>query len=273
MYLSVCVYVCVSVHHTVLPPCWQAIAMQAHIQTHPNMPSSWPQGQCSCLAHNSDWLEYQWRELNPKQLLTRDIKQSGESSRGDLMMPPGKHVLAHTVALFNTIASKQLITLSKRVEEGYTASPRSPARGNWKPKDEAPWQYCREWTYVTTLPWYCFFILFLAGFHLSTLTPTTTGTSAKPKLQILCNCCLIILNHILPMKFLSVKVRKHLNPHLFICFHLCHWMSSRSVNWPLTRLELKETEIRICSFIHYLQQQMFWKKHNFPNLDSINMLS
>lgn len=38
----------------VLPPCWQAIAMQAHIQTHPNMPSSWPQGRCSCLAHNSD---------------------------------------------------------------------------------------------------------------------------------------------------------------------------------------------------------------------------
>lgn len=115
---------------TVLPPCWQATAMQAHIQTHLNMPSSWPQGQCSRLAHNSDWLEYQWRELNPKQLLTRDIKQSGESSRGDLMMPPGKHVLAHTGALFNTIASKQLITLSKRLEEGYTASPRRPARGN-----------------------------------------------------------------------------------------------------------------------------------------------
>lgn len=119
--LCVCIYMCVfssKVFQTVLPPCWQAIAMQARIQTHSNMPGSWPQGQCSCLAHNSDWLEYQWWELNPKQLLTRDIKQSGEFSCGDLIMPPGKHVLAHKVALFNTTASKQLITLSKRLQGG-----------------------------------------------------------------------------------------------------------------------------------------------------------
>lgn len=136
VYVSLCVCVCSSkVYQTVLPPCWQAIAMQAHIQTHPNMPGSWPQGQCSCLAHNSDWLEYQWRELNRKQLLTRDIKQSGESSHGDLMMPPGKHVLAHTVALFNTIASKWLITQSERLQKGYTVTPH---RGNWEPNDEAP---------------------------------------------------------------------------------------------------------------------------------------
>ena len=140
VYVSVCVCVCVcvcssEVCQTVLPSCWQAIAMQAHIQTHSDMPGSWPQGHCSCLAHNSDWLEYQRRELNPKQLLTRDIKQSGESSRGDLMMPPGKHVLAHTVALFNTITSKQLIALSKRPEEGATASPLSSARRHNNPED------------------------------------------------------------------------------------------------------------------------------------------
>lgn len=117
--LCVCIYMCVfssKVFQTVLPPCQQSIAIQARIQTHSNMPGSWPQGQCSCLAHNSDWLEYQWWELNPKQLLTRDIKQSGEFSCGDLIMPPGKHVLAHKVALFNTTASKQLITLSKRLQ-------------------------------------------------------------------------------------------------------------------------------------------------------------
>lgn len=120
--MSACVRACVrlacvracALYQTVLPPCWQAIAMQAHIQTHPNKPSSWPRGQCSCLAHNSDWLEYQRPELNPKQLLTRDIKQSGESSCGDFMIPPGRRVLARTVVLFNTIPSKQLITRGSR---------------------------------------------------------------------------------------------------------------------------------------------------------------
>lgn len=74
--------------------------------------------------------------MNPKQLLTRDIKQSGESSRRDLMIPPGKHVLAHTVALFNTIASKQLITLSQRPKEGYVAAARGLARGNRETSDD-----------------------------------------------------------------------------------------------------------------------------------------
>lgn len=35
-----------------------------------------------------------------------------------------------TQELFNTIASKQLITSSERLQAGYTASPHRPARGN-----------------------------------------------------------------------------------------------------------------------------------------------
>lgn len=128
MSVFVSMYACVWV--SVLSNCAAPmLAGHCNAGTYPNMNISWLQGQCSCLAHNSDWLEYQWPELNPKQLLTRDIKQSGESSHRDLMMPPGKHVLAHTVVLFNTIASKQLITLSK------WASPLSPVRRNWEPND------------------------------------------------------------------------------------------------------------------------------------------
>lgn len=135
------VWVSVSIEklwQTALPPRWLVPSMQASIQTHINMPSSWPQGRCNCLAHNSDWLEYQWREVNPKQLLTRDIKQSGESSHGDLMMPPGKHVLARIEALFNTITSKQLTTQSERWEEGYAVSPHSQTRGKPRGRSLSP---------------------------------------------------------------------------------------------------------------------------------------
>lgn len=148
---------------TVLPPSWQAAAMQACFQTHPNMPSSWPRGQCSCLARNSDWLEYQWQELNPKQLLTGDIKQSGESSHRDLMMPPGKHVLAYSVVLFNTTASKQLITISKRWEVARTILPHSHARSKWEANDLTPRQLWRQSMFVSTLPLYCSLVLFFSS--------------------------------------------------------------------------------------------------------------
>lgn len=115
-------------------------------QTHLNMPGSWPKGRCNCLAHNSDWLEYQRREANPKQLLTRDIKQSGESCHRDFMMPPGKHVLAHTEALFNTIAAKQLITQSKK--KVTLLSPRA-TRETLSPVTK--WQSVDLWYYSSIL--------------------------------------------------------------------------------------------------------------------------
>lgn len=93
----VCVRVCVfssEVYPTVLPPCWQATVTQARTRTHWNTPGSWPQGQSNSSARNSDWLEYQWWELNPKQLLTRDIKQSGEFSRGGGLIIPTRETCA-----------------------------------------------------------------------------------------------------------------------------------------------------------------------------------
>lgn len=119
----------------------------------------------------------------PKQLLTRDIKQSGESGRRDLMIPPGKHVLAHTLVLFNTVASKQLITLSKRLEEGYTASPYSLGE-----QTEHQMIKLHDNTAESGRVSPLFHgIVFLAGFHLSADIPTAAlqnalDTSAKPKL-------------------------------------------------------------------------------------------
>lgn len=153
-----------------LPSSWQAAAMQACIQTHPNMPSSWPRGHCSCLTRNSDWLEYQWQELNPKQLLTGDIKQSGESSHRDLMMPPGKHVLAYSAVLFNTTASKQLITISKRWEVARTILPHSHARGKWEANDLTPRQLWRQSMFVSSLPLYCSLVLFFSSWSVHLLS-------------------------------------------------------------------------------------------------------
>lgn len=134
--ISICFYqqLClrVSVHQSLANCAAPMLAGHCNAGTYPNMSSSWPRGQCSCLAHNSDWLEYQWRELNPSSCWQGILGKVGSPAAGIWWYHRGNMCWPTVVVLFNTVASKQLITLSKRLEEGYTLQ---PWRANWEPND------------------------------------------------------------------------------------------------------------------------------------------
>ena len=137
----------------------------------------------------------------------------GESSHGDLMMPPEKHVLAHEVVLFNTIASKQLIALSKRPGESCTASTPQPCERKLRSKRLSSMTMLQRPDYHHSptvlfpfvgvfflincfLGWFSSFLCHSQNNHCRTVK--CFWISAKPKLKFLgpsCNYRLVILHY------------------------------------------------------------------------------